>query len=177
MKKLDKVILVLFSILILVQSILVMFMIAGWLDLTTASRIIGIALNGDLCAKVILVVEIILLLLSLKCIFFDSEEAQEKEKGILMQNDNGRLLISKSTLENIVTSVIKGFDSVETVSVQVDVDTLNNLIISVNIIVGKDVIIKDLTLNMQNKIKEAVKKTSDLEVKSVNVKIKDIQMD
>ena len=40
--------------------------------------------------------------------------------------------------------------------------------------VSKNVIIKDLTVNMQNKIKEAIKKTSDLEVKEVNVKIKNI---
>ena len=41
-------------------------------------------------------------------------------------------------------------------------------------IITKDVIIKDLTLNMQNRIKEAIKKTSDLEVNEVNVRIKNI---
>lgn len=94
-----------------------------------------------------------------------------------MQNDNGKLLISKTTIENIVLSVVKGFESVTNVTVTVDLDTLNNLIINVNLAVGKDVIIKELTLNMQNKIKDAIKKTSDLEVKAVNVKIKDIVLE
>ena len=92
-----------------------------------------------------------------------------------MQNDNGKLLISKPTIENIVISVVKAFDSVENVTVETDLDRTNSLIIDVNVVVAKDVIIKELTLNMQNKIKEAIKKTSDLEVKEVNIKIKDIK--
>lgn len=94
-----------------------------------------------------------------------------------MQNDNGKLLISKSTIENIVQNVVKEFDSVENTSVSTDFDNLNNLIINVNLVVGKSVVIKELTINMQNKIKEAIKKTSDLDVKEVNVKIKDIAVD
>ena len=91
-----------------------------------------------------------------------------------MQNDNGKLLISKSTIENIVTSVVKDFESVDDVSVDIELDQINNLIVNVNLVVSKEVIIKEITLNMQNKIKEAIKKTSDLEVKEVNVRIKNI---
>ena len=91
-----------------------------------------------------------------------------------MQNDNGKLLISKPTIENIVKSVVNGFESVEDVSVDIELDNVNNLIVNVNLVVSKDVIIKEITLNMQNKIKEAIKNTSDLEVKEVNVKIKNI---
>ena len=91
-----------------------------------------------------------------------------------MQNDNGKLLISKPTIENIVKSVVNGFESVEDVSVEIELDNVNNLIVNVNLVVSQNVIIKEITLNMQNKIKEAIKKTSDLEVKEVNVKIKNI---
>ena len=91
-----------------------------------------------------------------------------------MQNDNGKLLISKPTIENIVESVVKGFDSVDDVSVDIDLDALNCLIVNVNLVVSQEVIIKEITLNMQNKIKEAIKRTSDLDVKEVNVKIKNI---
>ncbi len=91
-----------------------------------------------------------------------------------MQNDNGKLLISKPTIENIVIAVLKGFESVQDIDVDIDLDNFNNLIVNVNLAVSKTVIIKELTLNMQNKIKEAIKKTSDLDVKEVNIKIKDI---
>lgn len=175
MKKIDKVILALFSVLIFLQSVLVICMIAGFIRIDTVGAFVKIALTNAPTSKIVLGVEIVCLLCSIKCIFFDSSDKENKAKqGVLMQNDNGKLLISKPTIENIVTSVVKGFNGVEDVSVNIELDNLNNLIVNVNIVVGREVIIKEITLNMQNKIKEAIKKTSDLEVKEVNVKIKNI---
>lgn len=174
MKKLDKVILALFSVLIFLQSVLVICVIAGLINVNTVSSFAIMALEGETTSKIILGVEIVCLLCSIKCIFFDTSDKEKKSNGVLMQNDNGKLLISKPTIENIVKSVVKDFESVDDVSVDIDFDTVNNLIVNVNLVVSKDVIIKEITLNMQNKIKEAIKKTSDLEVKEVNVKIKNI---
>lgn len=177
MKKLDRVILALFSVLMFLQSILAICIIAGFIRIETVTAFATMAFSGEQTTKIILGLEIVCLLCSIKCIFFDSSEKENKAQGVLMQNDNGKLLISKPTIENIVKSVVKDFASVEDVSVDIDLDTVNNLIVNVNLVVGKDVIIKEITLNMQNKIKEAIKKTSDLEVKEVNVKIKNISSD
>lgn len=177
MKKLDRVILALFSVLMFLQSILAICIIAGFVRIETVTTFATMAFSGEQTVKIILGVEIVCLLCSIKCIFFDSSEKENKAQGVLMQNDNGKLLISKPTIENIVKSVVKDFASVEDVSVDIDLDTVNNLVVNVNLVVGKDVIIKEITLNMQNKIKEAIKKTSDLEVKEVNVKIKNISSD
>ena len=177
MKKLDRVILALFSVLMFLQSILAICIIAGFVRIETVTTFATMAFSGEQTTKIILGLEIVCLLCSIKCIFFDSSEKENKAQGVLMQNDNGKLLISKPTIENIVKSVVKDFASVEDVSVDIDLDTVNNLIVNVNLVVGKDVIIKEITLNMQNKIKEAIKKTSDLEVKEVNVKIKNISSD
>ena len=174
MKKLDRVILALFSVLIFLQSIFVICMIAGLININVISTFVQTLLEGDKSSKIILAIEIVCLLCSIKCIFFESGEKENKDQGVLMQNDNGKLLISKSTIENIVTSVVKDFESVDDVSVDIELDQLNNLIVNVNLVVSKEVIIKEITLNMQNKIKEAIKKTSDLEVKEVNVRIKNI---
>ena len=174
MKKLDRVILALFSVLMFLQSILAICIIAGFVRIETVTAFATMAFSGEQTTKIILGLEIVCLLCSIKCIFFDSSEKENKAQGVLMQNDNGKLLISKPTIENIVKSVVKDFASVEDVSVDIDLDTVNNLIVNVNLVVGKDVIIKEITLNMQNKIKEAIKKTSDLEVKEVNVRIKNI---
>ena len=177
MKKLDRVILALFSVLMILQSILAICIIAGFVRIETVTAFATMAFSGEQTTKIILGLEIVCLLCSIKCIFFDSSEKENKAQGVLMQNDNGKLLISKPTIENIVKSVVKDFASVEDVSVDIDLDTVNNLIVNVNLVVGKDVIIKEITLNMQNKIIEAIKKTSDLEVKEVNVKIKNISSD
>ena len=48
----------------------------------------------------------------------------------------------------------------------------NNVNIYVNLVVGSETIIKDLTVDLQNRIKEKVKQSADLEVKEVNITIK-----
>lgn len=174
MKKIDNIILTVFSILIFLASILIICIIAGWIKLDSVSEFVNMALNNQNTSRVILGLAIFCLIASFKAIFFSGTTEKENKKGVLMQNDNGKLLISKSTIENIVQGVVKGFDSVEVADVSSDLDDLNNFSINVSLIVGKNVIIKDLTINLQNKIKETIKRTSDLEVKEVNVKIKDI---
>ena len=44
----------------------------------------------------------------------------------------------------------------------------------VTAIVSKDVMLKDVSNELQRKIKDAMKRTADLEVKEVNIKIKNI---
>ena len=174
MKKIDKIILAIFSILILFESIIAICLIIGWVKVETIESVINSIIFNNEVSKIVLVISIVCFICSIKCIFFESTDKESNKSGILMQNDNGKLLISKATIENIVKSVVKDFENIKDVKVAIDTDKLNNLIVNVYLIVNKNVIIKELTLNIQNKIKEEIKKTSDLEVKEVNVKIKDI---
>ena len=174
MKKIDRIILALFSVLIFLESIVLICMIVGWIKVDTFTAFLNLALINEKASKGILIISIICLICAAKCIFFESSSKEKKKTGVLMQNDNGKLLISKSTIENIVVNVVNGFESVKDTDVNIDLDNYNNLIVNVNLDVSKNVVIKELTLNMQNKIKESIKKTSDLEVKEVNVKIKNI---
>jgi len=91
-----------------------------------------------------------------------------------MENDNGRLLISKDTLENLVVNIVNGFDGTENVVAKVGLDKENNLRVYVTLYVHPNIVIKDLTASIQNRVKEAIKKTSDLETKSVNVRVRNI---
>ena len=54
--------------------------------------------------------------------------------------------------------------------IQLDKD--NNVNIFVNLVVGSDTVIKDLSKDLQDKIKSKVKETTDLEVKQVNITVK-----
>ena len=58
---------------------------------------------------------------------------------------------------------------------QIELDNENNLKVFVNMSVKENAVIKELSTNLQNKIKEAIKKASDLEVKEVNIKVKNIE--
>lgn len=175
MKVLEKITLIIYANLILIISILLCLLVFGWLDIGLVGSIIKTVLTGDVSSKVILGVSVVCILLSIKCIFFDSGIKKEKSgQGVLLENDNGKLMISKETLENLVNSVVKGFDSTEEVTVRVELDAENNVNVYANLIVSSNAVIKDLSANLQKKIKEKIKSATDLDVKEVNIKIKDV---
>lgn len=177
MKALDKIGLALFSTLMLMISIILCLMIFGWLDVDLVHTIIKRAINEQVCSNILLTLSIIFILLAIKCIFFESDSRKEVDykNGILLENSDGKLLITKDTLENLVNGVVKGFDSAENVTTRVELDKENNVKVYVNLSVKENAIIKELSTNLQTKIKTTIKKTSDLEVKEVNIKVKDIE--
>ena len=83
-------------------------------------------------------------------------------------------MISKETIENLVNSVALNFQSAEDVTTRVVLDKENNVNVFVNLIVNEEAIIKDLSANLQARIKEKVKTATDLEVKEVNITVKKV---
>ena len=174
MKFIEKVTLILFSNLILIMSVIAILTIFGWLDILVVLGMIKSLILAEKSAKIILIVSIVFILLSIRCILFDptSKERQKEKQGILLANDNGKLMISKETLENLVEAVIKGYKDAKEVTSRIELDKENNVNVFVNLVVSSNTVIKDLTTDLQNKIKEKIKETTDLEVKEVNVTIK-----
>lgn len=176
MRIIEKIALIIFSYIVLILSIIMCLLIFGWLDIGLVENFItNIKISSSLSA-IALVVSVVAILLAIKCIFFDStgKEIAKQREGILLENNDGKLLISKETIENLIASVAKGFDGAENVNSKVYVDKENNLSVYVTLFVHPDAVIKDLSNNLQNKIKEAVKKSSDLDVKEVNIKVRNI---
>ena len=177
MKALNKIVLVIFSVIILIIGICINLLAVGWVDIDTFNDIIKKITSNASVSKVILVINEIFMILALICIFMDSSDKNTKhrnERDVLMQNDNGKLMISRTTIENLVNVVIKDFPSIKEATTKIQLDTENNVTVLVDLVAIKGVVIKELTLNLQNKIKLAIKNTSDLEVKEVDVRIKDI---
>lgn len=174
MKILEKIALVIYSFIILVLATVLSLIIVGLVDVDIVPEIIESAMMEDVASKVILGINIVFILLSIKCIFFSSRDkkAEKEQQGILLKNESGKLLISKETIENLTNSVIKQFESVEQINTKIVIDKENNLLIMINIVVGANVIIKELSVNLQNKIKDAIKNILDLDVKEVDIKVK-----
>lgn len=176
MKFIERATLIIYSTIMLIVSIILCLLVFGWLDIGLAGGVLKDVITGSTSGKVILGLSIIFILLSIKCIFFDSSvKTNEKtSQGILLENESGKLMISKETIENLVNSVALNFQSAEDVTTKVELDKVNNVKVYVNLIVSSDAIIKDLSTNLQEKIKEKVKTATDLEVKEVNITIKKV---
>ena len=176
MKILNKIGLVLFSTLILLEGVVIILTVAGWLDLQLVTNAIEYITTAEIASKVALGVSILLILLAVKCIFFNSDYSSKNnsKNGILLENESGKLLVSKDTIESLTNAVVKNYETAQNVMTRVDLDDANNVSVYITLFVYPDAIIKDLTVSLQKDVKDAIKKSLDLDVKDVNVKIKNI---
>ena len=174
MKVVEKITLFLYSNIMLILSIILCLLVFGWLDMGLAGGIVQKIITGDLSGKIILGISLLFILLSIKCIFFSNTSSKETKntQGVLLENESGKLLISKETIENLVNSVALNFENSEQVTTRIDLDKDNNVIVYVNLTVSSEAVIKDLSSNLQKEIKEKIKNATDLEVKEVNITVK-----
>lgn len=177
MKFLERFALVIYSYIIILLSVVLSLLIFNWIDFNVVTDMVYALLTGEISSKITLGVSVVFILLSIKCIFFDekSKEKAKETQGILLKNENGQLMISKETIDNVVRNAVIGFDNVKECNTRIDVNSENQLRITLFLTVNENVVIKELASNLQTKIKEEVKKVSDLDVQEVNVKVTSLQ--
>jgi len=177
MKFLERFTLVIYSLVILILSVIVSLLIFNWMDFETVTEMVHALITGNLSSKITLGVCVVFILLSIKCMFFDerSKEVIKESQGILLKNENGQLMISRETIDNMVKNAVMGFENIKQCNTKIDVNEQNQLKVTLFLVVNENVVIKELANNLQIKIKDEVKKISDLDVQEVNVKIDGLQ--
>lgn len=176
MKILEKITLIIYSNIILILSLILCLLVFGWIDRGIVGSIINALIIGETSSKIILGICLVFILLSIRCIFFDSNSKEDikSRQGVLLENESGKLMISKETIENLVNSVVRDFKNAQDVVTRVELDKENNVTVFANLVVDSNVIIKDLSASLQTKIKEKIKEATDLEVKEVNITVKKV---
>lgn len=174
MKFLDRLILKLFSIIIGVFTIMIVLAVTGVIPMTSITDMFVYLTDGDANLKATLIVSGVILLLVLKALCFASKPESDGKDGVVLENNNGKLVISKETLDNIISGIAKDISGTESTSSKTIVDKNRNLRVYVTTLVNKDVLIKDVSSELQDKIIDAMKRTADLDVKEVNIKVKNI---
>ena len=174
MKFLDRLILKLFSIIIGVFTIMIVLAVTGVIPMTSITDMFVYLTDGDANLKATLIVSGVILLFVLKALCFASKPESDGKDGVVLENNNGKLVISKETLDNIISGIAKDISGTESTSSKTIVDKNRNLRVYVTTLVNKDVLIKDVSSELQDKIIDAMKRTADLDVKEVNIKVKNI---
>ena len=99
MKIIEKISLTIFANLILILSVIISLLIFGWLDLDVVHNLIKATLADETSTNIILGVCIVLILLALKCIFFDSGTKKEKTNdSILLENESESYSVMSDSL-------------------------------------------------------------------------------
>ena len=147
----------------------------GWIEPSVYSILISKAYASQTGTYVLIGSCTVLALLAIKCLFFTdmtSKDDEEEGSGILLQNEDGRLLITADTLRNMVEGVITDFDEITDSITRINITKENDVIIEISIDVLRGTVIKDVTSRLQTKVKKEIKAATDLEIKYVNVKVR-----
>lgn len=108
------------------------------------------------------------------CLFKRSSN-QNAENGILLENEHGTLLITKDSITNLIESIVNKNKDIKADSVKISFDDENELIVNITVEVKDSTIIKDISAKLQENIKLVIKKSTDLDVREVNIKVKDVE--
>jgi len=174
MKILEKFVLIIYSLIMLIISAIVCLIIFRIVNINHISSCIDFVLNDPAMTIIVLSIAVLFILLSIRCLFFRKRKQIKKstETDILLENDSGRLLISKRAIENCVKNVItEEVDTESEIKVIVDIDPASNISTYISVILNKNIRVSEFTVDLQSKIKNRVKENFGLEVKQVNIKV------
>lgn len=174
MKLIERFSLRLFSIIIIFLSIITILTVTSVLHIDFLFRALSFTIENETYARITIIVSVILILLGIKSLLSRLKPEDESKNGIILENASGKLVISKESLENLIAGVSKNIPGAESISSKTVLDKDRNLKVYVTTVVSDDVVLKDISTDLQKRIKEAMKNTADLDVKEVNIKIKNI---
>lgn len=174
MKFVERFALTIFSIIVLAVSVTMLLIMFGVAEATILTKPIYYIMEDIIAYRTALVSCAVCILLAIKGIFFKSKKENLGKDGIVLENASGKLVISKESLENLVASVAREIPGAEAVSSRTVLDKDRNLKVYVSTTVARDMMLKEVSTTLQDKIKEAMKQTADLDVTEVNIRIKNI---
>lgn len=170
MKSLNKIVLKIFSVIIILVSIILLLFVSGkienleFIEFLQEGKAAGI--TTGIC--------IILVLLAINSLI-SSREVEDVTDGVLLENSNGKLFITKESIISMIEVEIKKYSDITSQNILIGFDDEKNLLVNLNLVVKQESNIKELSSKLQNSIKSAVKRSSDLDIKEIDIKIKNVQ--
>ncbi|MGN1298393.1 MAG: alkaline shock response membrane anchor protein AmaP [Candidatus Scatovivens sp.] len=174
MKFFEKACLVLFSIIIFVLAIIIILMTLGIVNTNLFTTVLNSLISKQIPLRITIVTSVVLLFISARFILFRIGKEELTKDGIILENANGKLIISKESLENMILSATKSISGIDYINSKTLLDKEHRLLVYVTIIVTEEIIVKDVSKQLQENIKETMKNTADLEVSSVSITVKNI---
>ena len=174
MKILEKFVLILYSFLMLIVSAIVCLILFKVISIDQIKECIEYVQKDTALVITIIAIAIVCILLSIRCLFFRKKKQIKKSNTteILLENESGRLLISKNAIENAAKNIVRESLHLNTdIKVTADIDPANNISIYIAVMLDRALNVRDLTLDLQLRIKNEIKNSFGLEVKQVNIKV------
>lgn len=173
MKLLDKFISFIFSIAILIIAITVVMICFGYISADKIYNIIDQYVFDESVIKVSFIIAIVVILAALKTTIFSSSFKKKDKSPILVENEHGKVEISQDTIDNTVRNVAYSFPAVKDVQAKMFKKNKGvKIYAAISVLANTN--IRELTNELQAKIKEVIYETTAIKTLSINVKVKNI---
>lgn len=173
MKYLDRLINFIFSLVILVLSIVIIMVSAGFIEYNGVDNYIRSNVFSDANNTITCIVAIITLLASLKTTIFLSKTNKNKKTAIMVDTTHGKIQIAGETIENTAKSAIVDYEEIKDVQVKM-VKEKKGVNIYMVLLVLPNTNIIELSASVQDVVKEAIEGTTGVKVNNVDIKVKNI---
>lgn len=179
MRVLDGMISFIFSVVMLIISVILILVGTGAFDpQMIIDMLTQYAFAEDMIKSGIFnpltITGIVLLLLSLKTTLFLSIFKVKKDKPILVKTANGEVEISQATITNTVVNVGLNFENIKEVQARM-IERRKGVAIYAVISVFVNSNLREITEEMQRQVKEVIKATTGVNVIDVNIKVKNVE--
>lgn len=178
MRALDKLISFVFSVIMLIVSIILILVGVGVvepqmiIDMLNEHVFIKDVISSNIF-NAITITGIVLFLASLKTTIFLSLFKVKDKAPILVKTQNGEVEIAQETIISTVRNVGTSFDNIKDVQAKM-IKKKKGVVIYAMVLVYANTNIRTTIEEMQQQVKEVVKSTTGVNVLEVNIKVKNI---
>ncbi len=178
MRALDKIISFLFSIIMLIVSIVLILVGIGNIEPqmildTLGEKVLNPEIISSKLFNPVTIAGIILFLASLKTTIFLSLLKNKNKGAITVKTKNGEISIAQDTIVNTARNATLLFDNVRDVQARMT-KKCKGIVVYEIIQVYSNTNIRDLTAAIQEEVKDKITSTTGVLVKNVNIKIKNV---
>ncbi len=174
MKRLEKFILCVFSLVMIIISVFLILVSTGMIHV---ADLYSIAVDFLVSNKiVVLVVGAIVSIFGLIGLFSSSDSSDDSRSGLAIKNDSGTVFLNRDTFESMIMSIARTYPELVAPKVEVNISE-EGVKANVYAQILPDTVVPTLTEKLQENIKNTVKKQTTIEIKEANVRIKGVYIE
>ena len=174
MKYFEKFILIIFSIIIIIESLGIILYSTEMLNIKLIlDKIVGFFIANK---TVSIVIGAVLALFGLIGMFAGSNNSEDMKTGLAIKTEKGTTYITKDTFDSIIMAIARNYPELRNIKVETVVSE-EGIVANVYAMILPDTVVPTLTAKLQENIKSSVLKQTTVEIKEANIKIKGVYLE
>ena len=173
MKFLDRLINFIFSLVMVIVSVVVLLVMFDFADSSFVNGLLNDYVWNVQNKTIVIIVASIVFLAGLKTTIFLADFRKKKKVPIMVSSDNGNVQIASEMIESTAKAVAKSHDEVKEVNAKM-VNRNKGVDIFMSLLVSQDTNIRALTIAIQEEVKNKIHDTTGVLVLNTDIKVKNI---